>query len=79
MTNYDSFSHCHLTDIFFAIHAGAKELMFTDDFYSTNTLLHNLTLLKVIVGETVTLLLFCILVIFKSIEILPLSSYQLKF
>ena len=26
MTNYDSFSHCHFTDIFFAIHAGAKEL-----------------------------------------------------
>ena len=27
MTNYDSFSHCHLTDIFFAIHALAKELI----------------------------------------------------
>ena len=26
MTNYDSFSHCHLRDIFFAIHAGAKEI-----------------------------------------------------
>ena len=26
MINYDSFSHCHLTDIFFAIFAGAKEL-----------------------------------------------------
>ena len=24
--DYDSFLHCHLTDIFFAIHAGAKEL-----------------------------------------------------
>ena len=27
MIDYDSFSRCHLTDIFFAIHAGAKELM----------------------------------------------------
>ena len=27
MIDYDSFSHCHLTDIFFAIHAGAKELI----------------------------------------------------
>ena len=28
MTNYDSFSHCHLTGtFFFAIHAGAKELI----------------------------------------------------
>ena len=26
MIDYDSFSHCHLKDIFFAIHAGAKEL-----------------------------------------------------
>ena len=26
VTNYDSFSHCHLSDIFFAIHAGMKEL-----------------------------------------------------
>ena len=26
MIDYDSFSHCHLTDIFFAFHAGAKEL-----------------------------------------------------
>ena len=26
MIDYDSFSHCHLMDIFFAIHAGAKEL-----------------------------------------------------
>ena len=26
MIDYDSFSHCHLTDIFFAIHARAKEL-----------------------------------------------------
>ena len=26
MIDYDSFSRCHLTDIFFAIHAGAKEL-----------------------------------------------------
>ena len=26
MINYDSFSRCHLTDIFFAFHAGAKEL-----------------------------------------------------
>ena len=26
MIDYDSFSHCHLTDIFFAIFAGAKEL-----------------------------------------------------
>ena len=24
--NYDTFSHCHLTDIFFTIHAIAKEL-----------------------------------------------------
>ena len=29
MIDYDSFSHCHLTDIFFAIFAGAKELMIT--------------------------------------------------
>ena len=27
MIDYDSFSRCHLTDIFFAFHAGAKELM----------------------------------------------------
>ena len=27
MIDYDSFSHCHLTDIFFAIFAGAKELI----------------------------------------------------
>ena len=26
MIDYDSFSHCHLTDIFFATFAGAKEL-----------------------------------------------------
>ena len=26
MINYDSFSRCHLKDIFFAFHAGAKEL-----------------------------------------------------
>ena len=26
MIDYDGFSHCHLTDIFFAIFAGAKEL-----------------------------------------------------
>ena len=26
MIDYDSFSHCHLTDIFFTIFAGAKEL-----------------------------------------------------
>ena len=26
MIDYDSFSRCHLTDIFFAIFAGAKEL-----------------------------------------------------
>ena len=26
MIDYDSFSHCLLTDIFFAFHAGAKEL-----------------------------------------------------
>ena len=26
MINYDSFSFCHLADIFFAMHAGAKEL-----------------------------------------------------
>ena len=26
MIDYDSFSRCHLTDIFFAFHAGAKEL-----------------------------------------------------
>ena len=26
MIEYDSFSRCHLTDIFFAIFAGAKEL-----------------------------------------------------
>ena len=26
MIDYDSFSRCYLTDIFFAIHAGAKEL-----------------------------------------------------
>ena len=26
MIDYDSFLHCHLTDIFFAIFAGAKEL-----------------------------------------------------
>ena len=26
MIDYDSFLHCHLKDIFFAIHAGAKEL-----------------------------------------------------
>ena len=25
MIDYDSFSHCHLTDIFFAIHVGAEE------------------------------------------------------
>ena len=24
--DYDSFWHCHFTDIFFVIHAGAKEL-----------------------------------------------------
>ena len=28
MIDYDSFSHCHLTDIFFAIFAGAKELSY---------------------------------------------------
>ena len=27
MIDYDSFSRCHLTDIFFAFHEGAKELM----------------------------------------------------
>ena len=27
MIDYDSFSRCHLTDIFFSIHAGAKELI----------------------------------------------------
>ena len=27
MINYDNFSRCHLTDIFFAFHAGAKELI----------------------------------------------------
>ena len=27
MIDYDSFSHCHLRDIFFAIFAGAKELI----------------------------------------------------
>ena len=26
MIDYDSFSRCHLTDIFFAFHVGAKEL-----------------------------------------------------
>ena len=26
MIDYDSFSRCHLTDIFFAFHARAKEL-----------------------------------------------------
>ena len=26
MIDYDSFSRCHLTDIFFAFYAGAKEL-----------------------------------------------------
>ena len=26
MIDYDSFSRCHLTDIFFTFHAGAKEL-----------------------------------------------------
>ena len=26
MIDYDSFLRCHLTDIFFAFHAGAKEL-----------------------------------------------------
>ena len=26
MIDYDSFSRCHLTDIFFAFHAGVKEL-----------------------------------------------------
>ena len=29
MTNYDSSSLCHLADIFFAMHAGAKELIFS--------------------------------------------------
>ena len=28
MIDYDSFSRCHLMDIFFAFHAGAKELIF---------------------------------------------------
>ena len=27
MIDYDSFSHCHLMDIFFAFHVGAKELI----------------------------------------------------
>ena len=27
MIDYDSFSHCHLTAFFFAIFAGAKELI----------------------------------------------------
>ena len=27
MTDYNSFSHYHLADIFFAMHAGAKKLM----------------------------------------------------
>ena len=34
MTNYDSFSHCHLTDIFFAFHAGVKELSETKSVIS---------------------------------------------
>ena len=29
MIDYDSFSRCHLADIFFAFHAGAKELKLT--------------------------------------------------
>ena len=29
MIDYDSFSHCHLRNIFFAIFAGAKELKFS--------------------------------------------------
>ena len=27
MIDYDSFSRCHLTDFFFAFHAGVKELI----------------------------------------------------
>ena len=32
MIDYDSFSRCHLTDIFFAIFAGAKELSLGSSF-----------------------------------------------
>ena len=34
MIDYDSFSRCHLTDIFFAFHAGAKELIEKSTFVS---------------------------------------------
>ena len=38
MIDYDSFLLCHLTDIFFAFHAGAKELTPKDKTdISTNT------------------------------------------
>ena len=30
MTNYDSFSHCHFADIFFAIHVVVKELKISE-------------------------------------------------
>ena len=32
MIDYDSFSHCHLTDIFFLISVAAKEKMAVDRF-----------------------------------------------
>ena len=34
MIDYDSFSRCHLTDIFFAFHAGAKELRLFESKFS---------------------------------------------
>ena len=44
MIDYDSFSRCHLTDIFFAFHAGAKELSFDRRHYE------NLLLLKAFIS-----------------------------
>ena len=32
MIDYDSFSRCHLANIFFAFHAGAKELTQSDNY-----------------------------------------------
>ena len=36
MIDYDSFSHCHLTDIFFAIFARVKELSLFSGFGLNN-------------------------------------------
>ena len=45
MIDYDSFSRCHLTDIFFAFHAGAKELIVCGYFVLSPSIMSEVNIL----------------------------------